>query len=101
MILHTVLWKLRPSITEEEKAQIRKNAKEHLEALVGVVPSLLSCRVEIAVTEGSGADMMLQASYADEAGLAAYQAHPAHQQVANTYVRPFVAERLCADCVID
>ena len=33
----------------------------------------------------------------DEAALKAYAVHPAHQEVANTKVRPFTAKRLCLD----
>lgn len=90
MIRHIVIWKLAP---EADKAQIRAR----LEALRGKIPELLSLAV---VTEGlptSAGDLLLETTHPDAAALAAYQAHPLHQAVADECIRPFSETRLSMD----
>ena len=41
MVKHIILWKLKESLSENEKAQAKKNAKAALEALQGKIPGLL------------------------------------------------------------
>ena len=96
MVRHIILWKLNDTLNAEEAAAAKAEVKARLEALNGVVPGLLSLSV---VTEGlasSNADMMLDSSFPDEAALAGYQVHPAHQAAAG-FVRSVVSQRLCLD----
>ena len=96
MIKHVILWKLKESLSAEEKAVAKANAKRELEALVGNVPGLLSLTL---ITEGlasSNADMMLDSTLTDEAALAVYQNHPLHLEAAG-FVRRMVDARLCLD----
>ena len=92
-------WKtlLKEEFSAEEKAVIKQDIKTALEALAGVIPGLVSITVNINGLASSNADCMLDSVFADEAALQAYQKHPAHQEAANTKVRPFVAKRLCLD----
>ena len=40
---------------------------------------------------------MLDSTFTDEAALKAYAVHPAHVEVADNYVRPFMEVRMCLD----
>ena len=97
MVRHVILWELKVEFSAEEKAVIKQDIKTALEALAGVIPGLVSITVNINGLASSNADCMLDSVFADEAALQAYQKHPAHQEAANTKVRPFVAKRLCLD----
>lgn len=97
MVRHVILWELKAEYSAEEKAVIKQNIKNALESLAGVIPGLISITVNINGLASSNADCMLDSVFADEAALQAYQQHPAHQEAANTKVRPFVAKRLCLD----
>ncbi|MDE5560844.1 MAG: Dabb family protein [Bacteroidaceae bacterium] len=98
MVKHIILWTLRPELSAEEKNNIKAGIKEGLEALVGVVPGLVEAKVH---TEGrldsSTADIMLDSTLTDGGALKAYAVHPAHVEVAEKKVRPFVAQRVCLD----
>jgi|ERR1044072_7624562 hypothetical protein len=79
MLTHIVCWKYKPEITEKEREEHRVK----LRALVGVIPEI--------ITFACGADMLhlprsydtgLASTFADNAALEAYTAHPEHQAVA-------------------
>jgi len=98
MVKHIILWKLREDLTEAEKETIKAGIKEGLEALVGVVPGLLECKVNISGRlASSNADVMLDSTLESEEALKGYAKHPAHVAVADTKVRPFTALRTCLD----
>lgn len=97
MVRHLILWKLKESLTVEEKHTVLQDMKEQLEGLVGRVPGLVSLNIVINEMESSNADVMLDSVLESEAALQAYQSHPDHVTVANTYVRPFTEVRMCLD----
>ena len=97
MVKHVILWKLKAEYSAEEKSEIKQGIKAGLEALAGVIPGLVEIKVNINGLESSNADCMLDSTFVDEAALKAYAIHPAHQEVANTKVRPYVETRLCLD----
>ncbi len=97
MVKHVILWQLDDSKTAEEKLKIKTNMKEKLEALVGVVPGLTELKVNIEGLESSNADVMLDSTLDSEEALKGYSVHPAHVEVANTYVRPYTKVRMCMD----
>jgi len=101
MIKHIILWKIKEEYSEEEKCMIRQNAKRELEGLVGKIEGLLMVSVETRPLPSSNADLMLYSELNDAEALAAYQKNPHHQAVANTFVRPFMCQRLCLDCPKD
>ena len=77
MIKHIVLFQFK-----EPKAEALAKAKSMLEALMGQVPSLKSMEVGLDFLGGERSmDLGLTADFDDEAGLEAYQVHPAHQEV--------------------
>lgn len=97
MFKHIILWQLKDELTPELKENIKKEAKEALEGLVGQVPGLLSVQVHINGIDTSNADMMLDCTLQDEESLRAYAVHPAHVAVADSKVRPFTKSRTCLD----
>jgi len=83
MIKHVVMFQFAP----EHKADLEL-AKQKLEALVGKVPSLKHMEVGINFLPGDRAmDLVLIAQMEDEAGLEAYQVHPAHQEIV-AFIKP-------------
>lgn len=97
MVRHVILWKLKGAPEVADKEAVKVDMKKNLEALVGVVPGLVSLTVETNPLVSSNADVMLDSVLESEEALKGYQTHPAHVAVANTYVRPFAEVRLCMD----
>ena len=96
MVRHIILWKLKETMTEEEKAAARAEAKRRLESLNGQIEGLLSLTVVTDHLPSSNADMMLDSSFTDAEALAGYQVNPKHLEAAG-YVRSVVEARLCLD----
>lgn len=100
-VKHVILWTLSPELTEEEKDKVKKGIKEGLESLVGTVPGLLKCQVNISGRlSSSNCDVMLDSTLESPEALKAYAVHPAHVAVAETKVKPFTRQRVCLDYVI-
>lgn len=97
MVKHIILWKLHDTISAAEKPAIRANAKAALEGLVGQIDGLLELRLEIDGLPSSNADMLLVATLDSVESLQGYQKSPVHNAVADRYVRPYTAQRLCLD----
>lgn len=97
MVHHIVMWKFREEIPEEKKPELKMAMKEHLTALVGQVPGLLSLEFVDAPFSSSTHDIALVSTLETEEDIAVYGQHPAHVAAADTYVRPYVTERACLD----
>ena len=97
MVKHIILWQLKEEYSPEQKEEIKQGIKSGLEGLAGVIPGLISIKVNTGRLASSNADVMLDSTFADEESLKGYSVHPAHQEVANTRVRPFTRTRLCLD----
>ena len=82
MVKHIILWQLKEDIEDKES---------------GKVPGLLKVNVVIDGLGSSNADVMLDCELDSEESLKGYQKHPAHVAVADTYVRPYTAVRMCMD----
>lgn len=96
MVKHIILWKLKESLSEDEKTAARAEAKRRLEALNGKIDGMISLRVITDRFPSSNADMMLDSEFETEEALAGYQVNPLHVEAA-TYVRSVVEARLCLD----
>lgn len=97
MVHHIVMWKFREEIPEEKKPELKMAMKEHLTALAGQVPGLLSLEFVDAPFSSSTHDIALVSTLETEEDIAVYGQHPAHVAAADTYVRPYVTERACLD----
>ena len=97
MVKHILLWQLKDELSAEEKKAAAEKCKRDLEALVGVVPGLISLKVVIDPIPSSNVDMMLDSTLESAEALKAYASHPAHVAVADTKVRPYTVQRVCLD----
>lgn len=90
MLSHVVL------MTFTDAADAAK-AKVLLEGLVGDVPEILSLRVHLdELHTPVSAHLCMVSTHADAAGLAGYQKHPAHLEIAQ-WLRPRLAARTVVD----
>ena len=97
MVNHIVMWKFKPEIEEEQKAEIMKAMEENLKSLVGKVPGLLTVEFVSSPIPSSTHDIALVTTLEKTEDIAIYGAHPEHVRVADTYVRPYVMDRACLD----
>ena len=97
MVKHIILWKLKETLSPEERESVKKDIKVNLESLGGRIPGLLEITVRTDPMASSNADVMLDSTLADGEALAGYQRHPEHVKAANTYVRPYTEIRMCMD----
>ena len=97
MVKHVIIWNLKDTLTAEEKQSVKLAAKQNLEALVGKIDGLIDLKIEIDFLPTSSGEMMLDSTFESFDALKAYAIHPAHQAVANEFVRPYTASRSCVD----
>lgn len=97
MIKHVILWQLKDELTDDQKAAVKAEIKERLEALEGQIPGLLYVKVAIDPMPSSNTDVYLDSAVEDAATLDVYQNHPAHVAVKNDLIMPNAKTRLCMD----
>ena len=89
MITHVVMFRW----TAEAPPDQNERVGAALMTLPGVVPTIRTYRCGANVVAGPNFDFAVVAEFDDLAAHAAYVAHEAHDQIASTLIRPFVAER--------
>lgn len=93
MIKHIVMWKVKEEVSDADKLEI----KRQLEALKGVVPTLIDIEVGIDVLGSEQSkDVVLYSEFASMEDLQAYNEHPEHVKVVG-FVKPRVCERHAVD----
>lgn len=97
MVKHIIIWTLKEELTNEEKTKIKAEAKCALEALSGNIEGLIDIKLITDLLPSSNGEMMLDSTFESTEALAHYQKHPLHVAAADTFVRPFTAQRLCID----
>ncbi len=97
MVKHIILWNIKNNFSAEEKEEIKKGIKTHLEALYGKIPGLTEIKVITDSIDSSTADLMLDSTFESIEALKGYSVHPEHVNAADTYVRPFTSNRSCFD----
>lgn len=90
MVQHIVMWNLKPEVDKQATAA---KMKQQLEALVGVVPGLVSAQV---TTGWDGCDVVLVSTCKDREALAVYQNHPEHVAVKG-FIQSVAASRVFCD----
>ena len=104
---HIVMWKFKEQHNGKSALENARWMKEQLEALVGVVPELLSAEVGISPALEQAAsvpapaasgeyDACLVSSFASPEALAAYKVHPKHK-VISAYCKEARLKRLAFD----
>ena len=97
MVKHIVIWKLKDSANGQSKDANARAIKEKLEALVGVVPGLLTAEVGFDFRgSGESADAGLYSEFESREAFEAFLSHPAHKEV-----QPFVKEARSERMMID
>ena len=97
MIVHIVFWRLHERAAGRTKQENALAMKTRFEALRSVVPGLL--RLDFGIDFGAtdqSSDVALYTEFASRDALDAYQAHPAHKEVA-----AFLAELRTERRVVD
>lgn len=92
MVHHIVMWKFKPEIEEERKADLKKDMEANLSSLIGKVPGLLSVSFVSEPFASSTHDMALVTTFEKAEDIKAYSAHPEHVKVA---VCASVCDRAC------
>ncbi|MGN0447628.1 MAG: Dabb family protein [Acutalibacteraceae bacterium] len=95
MIKHVIIWKIKEEINDKDA--VKANVKKELEALQGQIEGLLKMEILVEGFESSSGDLMMDSLFESEQALKAYQKHPLHQGVANSFVRPNMCQRLSFD----
>ena len=98
MLRHVVLFSFVPELDRSQRDHIAAS----LEALVGVVPGLMSmrCGPDLGLAPDS-ADFAVTADFTDAAAWQGYLDHPAHVAIASTQIRPFVTRRTAVQFLIE
>lgn len=97
MVKHVIIWNLKKELSDSQKAKIKSEMKESLEALMGNIPGLLDIKVYTEALETSNGEVLLDTIFADFDALKGYAVHPMHVEAANTKVRPYTESRVCMD----
>ena len=83
MFKHVVMWRFIDGAGGKTKKEHSLWVKEHLEALVGVVPEIRSMEVGVNIAPSASAyDAVLISTFDDKEALDRYKVHPAHKAVA-------------------
>lgn len=98
-VYHIVMWNFKPEVEEAERMERKAAMAEQLGALVGKVPGLLTVQFVDHPVPSSTHDIALVTTFEKVEDIACYANHPEHVAVADTYVRPYVCDRVCLDFV--
>lgn len=97
MLKHVVMWRFVDGAEGKSREEHARWMKEHLEALVGVVPEIRALEVGIDCNRGAAAyDAVLITLFDDEESLKRYKQHPAHLAVSN-YCKQVREQRTVVD----
>lgn len=98
MIKHIVMFKFLPEAQGRTKNENVAIAKEMLEKLQGVIPTLVSSSVHAGYEDAAPTnyDLVLEATYASKEDLHAYIVHPEHKKVGE-FMRGVRESRTCVD----
>lgn len=97
MFKHIVMWRFVDGANGKSKREHALWVKEHLEALVGVVPEIRALEVGVNVcVAGTAYDAVLVSTFDSAEAMERYKVHPAHVEVA-AYFKSVTEGRAEAD----
>jgi hypothetical protein len=98
VIRHVVVFTFTPEVDEGQRDKI----SSALSGLVGVVPGLVAMHsgADLGLADGNG-EMAVTADFADEDAWRGYMVHPAHVEVADTQIRPFLTSRAAVQFLLE
>ena len=97
MIKHIVMWKFKDEAEGKTREENMAWVREHLYALVDIIPQIRSMEVGFDVTHSDmSMDLCLITEYDSVADMKIYAEHPEHKKV-SVYVRKVVESRVVLD----
>jgi len=97
MIKHIVVWRLKDTALNNDKATNAKLMKQRLEQLRGQIAGLLTIEVGIDYSSTpNSSDVSLYSEFEDREALDRYQNHPTHKEIAK-FVGEAQTERRMVD----
>jgi hypothetical protein len=94
MVDHLVFFKFKPEVSASRRAEIG----QALKALQGVVPGVVEITCgENFTARGQGHQFGLFVRLKDKAALETYARHPAHVEVVESMIKPFVENIIAID----
>ena len=101
ILKHIVMWRFKDEGEGRSRIENAQWMKDHLEALVGKIPELLSAEVGINIKESDAAyDAVLTATFRNTDDLETYKNHPLHQEVSN-YCKKVRLSRVVCDYFVE
>lgn len=100
MVYHIVMWNFKAEVEEAKKPELLANMQKNLEALVGVVPGLLSVKYVAQPLSTSTHEFALVTTLEKVEDVKTYGVHPAHVAVAENDIKPYACDRVCLDYVV-
>lgn len=95
-IRHIVMWNYKSGFTNAENMANACKVKKEMEALVGIIPGIISLKVIIEALNTSNRSVVMNSLFTSEKTLAEYQIHPEHVRVSN-YIGTVMMNRTCID----
>ena len=100
MIRHIVMWRMKPGGDGSSKEERAQEMKTRLEALPPQIPVVRRLEVGVNISPSERAsDVVLSVEFDSLEELAAYSAHPAHQEVV-TFIRGIAGETRVVDYLV-
>ncbi len=98
MVKHIVMFKFLEEAEGRSKKENVQMTKEMLDALLGVVPTLLSSKVSINDdnADNTNYDLVLESEFESFEALQQYIVHPEHKKV-GAFMGPLRESRACVD----
>ena len=97
MVNHIVMWKFKDEAEGKTREENMAWVREHLYALVDIIPQIRSMEVGFDVTHSDmSMDLCLITEYDSVADMKIYAEHPEHKKV-SVYVRKVVESRVVLD----
>lgn len=96
MVKHIVLFKLKETLSAEEKADVMNRFKSAIEALPAVIPFIRRIHVGLNINPAEQWDICLDSEFDTMEEVKAYAAHPAHVAAAGI-LKDTKEGRACTD----
>lgn len=98
MVKHIVLFKLKESLSTEEKQYVMNDFKAAIEALPATIPSIRKIFVGLNINSDEKWDICLESEFDTLDDVKAYAIHPAHVAAAGI-LKEAKQDRACTDYV--
>ena len=96
MVKHIVLFKLKETLTQEEKLDVMNRFKEAIEALPSQIDFIQQIYVGLNLNPAEKWDICLESTFRTLDEVKAYSVHPAHLAAAGI-IKDAKADRACVD----